>query len=510
MEILSHSCINIFINNFIFNVIFTMFSIIMKIFWINILFMWILTIFNYWIIIIDSFFHYKYFLAKQHGPTDDKKDKKSKNLNIAAILTVMDESSYDSFFRPVKQNTKHINRIAVYSCDKDSIENLISQLKEYNEKEFSPPRDDLKLPIDDFDGMDDSSYVAMNYECHSGCIESGFHPRNNLHEADYAAYVSPNICNMKNKNRNKSKNKNNATPGSNDRNTNNRRDKDTKNKKKKGSETQTESNLNQMKELEFFSIHGCLIMHSDFSLIPSICSWIEIKDESDKDSRAKELRNTIIIGSPGDIELNSNKKLATNSTTKHYIHVMSLVERNSSATSISSSSSINTSRSDMAIMSRVGMANISAKSHDMAAQAASPASDSTEHFGMVNKHSSCFERNNELPPAFANHTLRIKREDYDGAFLQPAIQPSQIEAARHSNSSSRGFDFGFGGYVGYDNGVCDDGDGGISGVPFAQSKYKMKPEGTILPIKGEEEYVVYDVRICTYSNFGYFVVVVTL
>ena len=140
-----------------------------------------------------------------------------------------------------------------------------------------------------------------------------------------------------------------------------------------------------MKELEFFSIHGCLIMRSDFSLIPSICSWIEIKDESDKDSRAKEISNTIIIGSPGDIELNNNKKLATNSSTKHYIHVMSLVERNSSATSISSSSSINTRRSDMAIMSRVGGM---AKSHDMAAQAASPASDSminTEHFGMVNK-----------------------------------------------------------------------------------------------------------------------------
>ena len=93
-------------------------------------------------------------------------------------------------------------------------------------------------------------------------------------------------------------------------------------------------------------------------------------------------------------------------------------------------------------------------------------------------------------PAVANHTLRIKREDYDGGFLQPAIQPSQIEAARHSNSNSRGFDFGFGGYGGYDNGVCDDGDGGIGGVPFAQSKYKMKLKAAILPIKGEEGYVM--------------------
>ena len=34
----------------------------MKIFWINIVFMWFLTIFNYWIIIIGSFFHYKYLI----------------------------------------------------------------------------------------------------------------------------------------------------------------------------------------------------------------------------------------------------------------------------------------------------------------------------------------------------------------------------------------------------------------------------------------------------------------
>ena len=72
--------------------------------------MWLLTIFNYWIIIIIGlFFHYKYFLAKQHEPTDDKKDKKSKNLNIAVILTVIDESSYDLFFHAAFLNITTAN-----------------------------------------------------------------------------------------------------------------------------------------------------------------------------------------------------------------------------------------------------------------------------------------------------------------------------------------------------------------------------------------------------------------
>eukprot|EP01083_Nonionella_stella_P311870 1113410_1 len=164
-------------------------------------------------------FHLIEFESTRAAKTiEEGKDKETETkLKLAAvIITICDGSTFDSLFSTVKQDAGDGSRVAVYSCSEKDIGDLVSQLTQLDQAKMKNRKDDLHLLLNDLSEIEDPTCVAINYECCSGCNDSGF-------------------TNM--------------------------------------------SSAQIIKELEFFLSRKYLVMYSDFSLKALIKAWNEVGDK---------------------------------------------------------------------------------------------------------------------------------------------------------------------------------------------------------------------------------------